>query len=137
MVFQFDVYIGNTHPKSTTDMVKKYLKECFDIVPGDKKPASSLDIMNIDFCTKLHDDGKEPWCLNWTVTVDQKFCEYILSPDAIPLAWTRRRYFPPHAKRPPPAEQHPSKTPNTRQTALLETLASIEIFYHTIVQDYT
>ena len=124
VVLPFEVYIGNTHPKSNPEIITKYLKECFDIVPSEKKPVGSLDIMNIECCTKPRDDGKEPWCLNWRVTVDQKFREYMLSPDAIPLGWTSRRYFPPRAKRPPPAELHPSKIPNTRQTALLKTAAS-------------
>ena len=47
-----------------------------------------------------------------------------MNPNAIPVGWTSRRYFPPRAKRPPPAELHPAKMPNNRQTALLKSAAS-------------
>ena len=57
--------------------------------------------------------------------VDQKYRDYILNPDAIPVGWTSRRYYPPRAKRPPAADLHPAKVPNTRQTALLQTAASL------------
>ena len=62
--------------------------------------------------------------MNWKVTIDQKFCDYILNPAAIPVHWTSRRHYPPRAKRPPQAELHPSKMPNTKQTAVLQTAAS-------------
>ena len=32
VVLPFEVYIGNTHPKSNPEIITKYLKECFDIV---------------------------------------------------------------------------------------------------------
>ena len=105
-------------------MIVKYLNECFEIASSEIKPEGPFEIMKIECCTKPRDDGKEPWCLNWRVTLDHRFSDYILKPDAIPVGWTSRRYYPPRAKRPPPAELHPAKVANTRQTALLQTAAS-------------
>ena len=123
-ILPFDVYIGNTHPKSNSEVIVKYLNECFEIASSEIKPEGPFEIMKIECCTKPRDDGKEPWCLNWRVTLDHRFSDYILKPDAIPVGWTSRRYYPPRAKRPPPAELHPAKVANTRQTALLQTAAS-------------
>ena len=125
-ILPFDAYIGNTHPKSKPEIIEKYLKECFDSAPSEIKPEGSLEIIKIECCTKPRDDGKEPWCLNWRVTIDQKFRDYILNPDAIPLGWTSRRYYPPRVKRPQAADLHPAKVPNMRQTALLQTAASMD-----------
>ena len=116
VVLPFDVYIGNTHPRSTEDVVKRYLKECYEAAPDDEKAEGPFEVLKIECCTKPRDDGKDPWCLNWRVSVDQRFREYILKPEAIPMGWTSRRYFPPRAKRPPPAELHPAKIANTRET---------------------
>ena len=124
-ILPFEAYIGNTHPKSKPEIIEKYLRECFDNAPSDIKPEGSFEVIKIECCTKPRDDGKEPWCLNWRVTIDQKFRDYILNPDAIPVGWTSRRYYPPRAKRPPAADLHPAKVPNTRQTALLQTAASL------------
>ena len=123
VVLPFDVYIGNTHPRSTKDVVKRYLKECYEAAPDDEKAEGPFEVLKIECCTKPRDDGKDPWCLNWRVSVDQRFREYILKPEAIPMGWTSRRYFPPRAKRPPPAELHPAKIANTRETPTHATAA--------------
>ena len=123
-ILPFDVYIGNTHPKSKPEVIEKYLKECYEHASSDIKPEGPFEIIKIECCTKPRDDGKDPWCLNWRVSIDQKFRDYVLNPAAIPVGWTSRRYFPPRPKRPPPAELHPSKMPNTRQTALLQSAAN-------------
>ena len=123
-ILPFDVYIGNTHPKSKPEIIERYLKECYENASSDIKPEEPFEVKNIECCTKPREDGKEPYCLNWRVSIDQRFRDYIMNPNAIPVGWTSRRYFPPRAKRPPPAELHPAKMPNNRQTALLKSTAS-------------
>ena len=72
-ILPFEAYIGNTHPKSKPEIIEKYLKECFDSAPSEIKPEGSFEVIKIECCTKPRDDGKDPWCLNWRVTLDQSF----------------------------------------------------------------
>ena len=48
----YDVFIGNTNPGSTEDIVKNVLKECSQNMPEDLRLSSPLEILNVECLTK-------------------------------------------------------------------------------------
>ena len=108
-----DIYIGNTHPRTTTEAnLKATLIDIAKDMPDGMQLTEDLVIEDVQCLTKAR-EGQEfkPWCLNWKVTVPGRFKDHMLRPEAILKGWTTRRYFPPKLRRqePPETPQNPTK----------------------------
>ena len=114
----YDVFVGNTHPDSTEENIKDVLKKVSESLTDDLKLAEPLEILLVECLTKPRDDGRKLWTKNWRVQVPNRFREYMLRPEAYPVGWSSRRYFPARASRQPvppldPTLQEPAeKRPN-------------------------
>ena len=121
----YDVFVGNTHPDSTEEVIKDVLKKVSESMPEELKLSEPLEILEVECLTKQRDDGRPLWTKNWRVRVENKFREHMLRPEAFPAGWTSRRYFPPRDPRPKVASLDPTqpgqqtwKRPNLGQTGL-------------------
>lgn len=114
----YDVFVGNTHPDSTEENIKDVLKKVSESLTDDLKLAEPLEILLVECLTKPRDDGRKLWTKNWRVQVPNRFREHMLRPEAYPVGWSSRRYFPARAPRQPvppldPTSQEPAeKRPN-------------------------
>ena len=112
------MFVGNTHPETTDDIVKKVLIQVSENMDDEMKPPEPLDIIEVECLTKPREDGSRIWAKNWRVRVANKFRSHMLRPEAYPVGWSSRRYFPARSARPPvapldPAQHHPApKRPN-------------------------
>ena len=86
------------------------------------KLVEPLELLEVECLTKPRDDGSRIWARNWRVRVSNKFRAHMLRPEAYPMGWSSRRYFPARAARPPvaplnPMQQAPDhKRPNLGQS---------------------
>ena len=71
------------------------------------KLTEPLEILEVQCLTKPRDDGSKIWSRNWRVRVANKFRGHVLRPEAYPVGWSSRRYFPARAPRPPVAPLDP------------------------------
>ena len=90
----YDVYIGNTNPASTEEIIKKVLEKCLDTIPADQKPLEPFEILSISCMTKARDDGYPLRTKSWKVTVPNRLREYMMKDEAYPCGWSHRRFFP-------------------------------------------
>ena len=93
----YDVYVGNTHPDSTEDIVKQVLIEVSQNMSEENKLDEPLQILEVECLTKPRTDGRKIWSRNWRVQVPNRFCEHMLKSEAYPSGWSSRRYFPARA----------------------------------------
>ena len=102
----FDIVVGNTNPASSEGLIKEVLIEVAKAMPE----KVDLDILEVECLTKPRDDGRRIWTKTFRVQVPDKFREHMMCPEAYPVGWTSRKYFPPRAPRPPVPELHPTST---------------------------
>ena len=110
----YDVFVGNTHPESTEEIIREVLVKVSEVMPEDQKLSEPLEILEIECLTKPRDDGRKLWSKNWRVQVSNRFREHMLRPEAYPIGWSSRRYFPARAPRQPvpaldPTNQQPAQ----------------------------
>ena len=115
----YDVFVGNTHPDTTENIIKEVLAQVALKMPEDMKLEEPLQILEVECLTKPRTDGRKLWTKNWRVQVSNRFREHMLRPEAYPMGWSSRRYFPAlRAARPPvpplnPVQHQPDpKRPN-------------------------
>ena len=90
-------------------------------MPEELKLSEPLEILEVECLTKPRDDGRKLWTKNWRVQVSNRFREHMLKPEAYPVGWSSRRYFPARAPRQQvtaldPTNQQPvQKRPNMGQ----------------------
>ena len=117
----YDVFVGNTHPDTTEEIVRDVLKKVSESMPDELKLADNLEILEVECLTKPRDDGRKLWSKNWRVQVPNRFRDHMLRSEAYPIGWSSRRYFPARAPRQPvpgldPTNQQPAqKRPNLGQ----------------------
>ena len=119
----YDVFVGNTHSDSTEEIVKNVLIKVSQSMGEELKLAEPLEILQVECLTKPREDGRKIWTKNWRVQVSNRFREHMLRPEAYPVGWSSRRYFPARAPRQPVpaldptprAEQPAEKIPNLEQ----------------------
>jgi hypothetical protein len=99
----YEVWIGNTHPASTPDIIKEVLVECGRRMEGDGL-QEELSILEVECLTKPRDDGKAPHTKQWRVKVPNRFREHMKQPGAYQVGWSSRRFFPARSSRPKVAE---------------------------------
>ena len=119
----YDVFVGNTHPDTTDDIVKKVLVQVSEKMSEEMKLEEPLEILEVECLTKPRNDGSKIWTRNWRVRVSNRFRAHMLRPEAYPVGWSSRRYFPARAARTPaapldPMQQQPPapKRPNFGQS---------------------
>ena len=111
----YEVFIGNTNPASTEDIIKQVLQECAQNMSGEIKLTEQLEILDVQCITKPRDDGYPIRTKSWRVRVPHKFRDHMLRVEAYPVGWSSRRYFPPRAPRPAVPPLNPEKRPNLGQ----------------------
>ena len=60
----YDVFVGNTHPDSTEEIVKDVLKKVSEAMAEDLKLTEPLEILEVECLTKPRDDGRKLWTKN-------------------------------------------------------------------------
>lgn len=96
----YEVFIGNTNPSSTDNIIKQVLQECAQTLSEELRPTEQLEILEVECLTKDRNDGYQPRTKSWRVSVPHKFKDYMMRAGAYPMGWSSRRYFPPRAPRP-------------------------------------
>ena len=104
----YEVYIANTHPESTEEIIKDVLMDIAHNMPDGMKLKEELRILEIE-CQTKEIPGKKPFSKSWRVRVDNKFKDHIRRPEAIPSGWTSRRYYPKREPRRQVPSLHPNK----------------------------
>ena len=66
----YDVFVGNTHPDSTEEIVKDVLKKVSEAMAEDLKLTEPLEILEVECLTKPRDDGRKLWTKNWRSPTD-------------------------------------------------------------------
>ena len=117
----YEVFIGNTNPASTPDIIEEVLKKCADQLPEDLKPADPLQILQVQCLSRPNEDGEPLRTKCWKVQVPNKYREHMLRDEAYPYGWSHRRFFPKRNQRQqrevPPLDPSAPKRPHLSVTA--------------------
>ena len=116
----YDVFVGNTHPGSTDDIIKEVLVKVSENMSEEFKLTEPLEILEVECLTKPRTDGRPSWTRNWRVRVPNRFRQHMLRPEAYPTGWSSRRYFPARAARPPVAPLYPEQQQPDRKRPNLD-----------------
>ena len=84
-----DVFVGNTNPRATEDVIKRVLLKCADNMP--EKPK--LDILEVQLLTNPERDPN-PRFKSWMVRVPYACKELMENDSFYPNGWSHRKYFP-------------------------------------------
>ena len=95
-VAPFEVFIANTHPESTRELIKEILVECAE---SDGARSGPLEVLEVK-CMTNRDKIPNPRTLCWKVTVPNREREYMIKDEAYPEGWAHRRFFPPRTSVP-------------------------------------
>ena len=90
----YEVWIGNTHPDSTKEIIAEVLMELGKKVDGDNVLMEDLQVLECECLTKPRTDGRKPYTKQWRVQVANRFREHMKRPEAFQVGWSSRRYFP-------------------------------------------
>ena len=96
-VAPFEVFIANTHPKSTEELIKEILKDCST---ADQSRTGPLEILEVK-CMTNKEKIQNPRTLCWKITVPHREREYISKDESFPEGWAHRRFFPPRTQNVP------------------------------------
>ena len=96
----YEVWIGNTHPESSEEIIREVLVELGRRSKGDTSLAEDLQVQECECLTKARTDGSKPYTKQWRVKVPNRFREHMKKPEAYQVGWSSRRYFPARAKVP-------------------------------------
>ena len=84
-----DVFVGNTNPRATGDIIKRVLIKCAEKMPENPK----LEILEVKLLTNPERDPN-PRFKSWVVRVPYAF-KTLMETDAFyPDGWSHRKYFP-------------------------------------------
>ena len=84
-----DLFVGNTNPRATGDIIKRVLLKCAEKMP--EKPK--LEILEVKLLTNPERDPN-PRFKSWMVRVPYS-CKTLMENDAFyPDGWSHRKYFP-------------------------------------------
>ena len=96
----YEVWIGNTHPESTKEIITEVLVELGRRSKGDTGLNEDLEVLDCECLTKVRTDGSKPYTKQWRVKVPNRFREHMKKPEAFQVGWSNRRYFPARPKIP-------------------------------------
>ena len=95
-VAPYEVFIANTHPESTAELIKEILIEC---ASDDTSRDSPLEVIDVK-CMMNREKIPNPRTLCWKVTVPNREREYMMKDESYPEGWGHRRFFPPKSSVP-------------------------------------
>ena len=84
-----DVFVGNTNPRATEEIIKKVLIKCAERMP--EKPE--LKILEVKLLTNPVRDPN-PRFKSWMVRVPYAFRDLMENNAFYPDGWTHRKYYP-------------------------------------------
>ena len=84
-----EIFVGNTNPRATDDIIKRVLLKCADNMP--EKPK--LEILEVKLLTNAERDPT-PRFKSWMVKVPYSFKSLMENDSFYPNGWSHRRYFP-------------------------------------------
>ena len=87
------MFIANTHPGSTKDLIKEILVECAE---SEEARTATLEVLEVK-CMTNYEKIPNPRTLCWKVTVPHREREYMMKDESYPEGWAHRRFFPPKA----------------------------------------
>ena len=85
----FEVFVGNTNPRATEEIIKNGLIKCADNLPEKQK----LQILDVKLLTNP-DRDPNPRFKSWKVTVPYAFKTLMESDSFYPNGWSHRKYLP-------------------------------------------
>ena len=85
-----EVFVGNTNPRATEEIIAAVLKDCAKDMPD--KPE--LDILDVRCLTNPERDPN-PRTRSWVVRVPFKFKSLMENVEFYPTGWSHRKYYPP------------------------------------------
>ena len=101
-----DIFIGNTNPLTTPEMIKTVMKNSAAKLPD----QPMLEVLEAK-CLNNFERDPNPRSKCWKVTVPYAFKELMENDELYPSGWSHRRFFPP--KRNPGAPNgQPAKRAN-------------------------
>ena len=109
------MFIGNTHPATTDDGIAEILKACASDLTGDEALDEELEVLEVECLTRPRQGGQPLRSKQWRVKVPNRFREHMKKPEAFPMGWSSRRFFPARSKS-TVAELNPSKKPHLEVT---------------------
>ena len=110
-VAPYEIFITNTHPLSTKELIKEILIDC---AKDDKTRNVELDIIDVK-CMTNKDKIPNPRTLCWKVTVPHREREHMLKDESYPEGWAHRRFFPPKQNTPTPPLNPSAKQPRLEE----------------------
>ena len=110
-VAPYEIFIANTHPLSTKELIKEILIDC---AKDDKTRNVELDIIDVK-CMTNKDKIPNPRTLCWKVTVPHREREHMLKDESYPEGWAHRRFFPPKQNPLPPPLKPSAKQPRLEE----------------------
>ena len=84
-----DVFVGDTNPRATEEIIKKVLIKCADNMPDKPK----LEILDVQLLTNPERDPN-PRFKSWMVRVPYTFKTMMEDDSFYPNGWSHRKYFP-------------------------------------------
>jgi hypothetical protein len=84
-----EIFVGNTNPKATDEIIKRVLLKCADNMP--EKPK--LEILEVTLLTNPERDPN-PRFKSWMVRVPYSFKSLMENDSFYPNGWSHRKYFP-------------------------------------------
>ena len=112
---------GDAYTQCFDDIIKDVLVQVSEAMEGENKLEEKLQISEVECLTKPREDGRRIWSRTWRVQVPNRFRDYICKPEALPVGWTSRKYFPPRdprTPRPPVPGLHPTGMPPEKKANL-------------------
>ena len=102
-----DMFIGNTNPLATADMIKTVLTKSATQVNQD----IALNVLDVK-CLNDFERDPNPRSKCWKVTVPYAFKEFMEKDEVYPTGWSHRKFFPPKKN---PTSDSNSGQPHKRQ----------------------
>ena len=84
-----DIFVGNTNPRATDDIIKKVLIKCAEKMPENPK----LEIIEVKLLTNPERDPN-PRFKSWMVRVPYSFKSLVENDAFYPNGWSHRKFFP-------------------------------------------
>ena len=95
-----DIFIGNTNPNATPEIIAKVMKQCALDLPE----KIELEVLEVKCLNNLETDAN-PRTRCWKLTVPYRFRELMARDDLYYCGWSHRQFFPPRQNR---AKRHQS-----------------------------
>ena len=89
-----EIFIGNTNPKATPDIIEKVMKKCAINLPE----KIDLEVLDVKRLARL-DLDPNPRTKCWKITVPYRFKEVMARDDLYYCGWSHRQFYPPKQNR--------------------------------------